>query len=228
MAEIYAARPPPVIHGCDRRVGGPPVPAEPVHCLRNDNVPLLLRGEVKPTHAIVNQRRCMADFPEAIRDIARGVPFILSPDSAFCLRHGLQNRSHFPAARGLSCLVCWAPSDVDGAISPRRSEEILCDARNRPHEVRIVWTALDDCLFLDEGLILPVQVEPRLDRDWAVYTQPLFVEQSVHKIAHFSSCIRIQPDCPLDAIRCGCIPCCWRKTPVGEPDLSHVRSKKPR
>jgi len=38
---------------------------------------LLLRGEVKPTHAIVNQRRCMADFPEAIRDIARGVPFIL-------------------------------------------------------------------------------------------------------------------------------------------------------
>jgi hypothetical protein len=77
MAEIYAARPPLVIHGRDRRVGGPPVPAEPVHCLRNDNVPLLLRGEVKPTHAIVNQRRCMADFPEAIRDIARGVPFIL-------------------------------------------------------------------------------------------------------------------------------------------------------
>ena len=74
--------------------------------------------------------------------------------------------SHFLAARRLSCLVCWAASDVDGAISPRRSEEILGDARNRPHEVRIVRTALDDCLFLDEGLILPTQVEPRLDRDF--------------------------------------------------------------
>ncbi len=144
------------------------------------------------------------------------------------LRHGLQNRSDLLAARGLPCSGGWAPSDVDGAISPRRSEEIFSDARNRPHELWIVWTALHDCLFLDEGLILPVQVKPRLDRDWAVYTQPLFVEQSVHKIAHFSSGIGIQPDCPLDAIRRGGVPCCWHKTPVGEPDFSHVRREKPR
>ena len=47
---------------------------------------------------------------------------------------------------------------VGRAICPRRSEEILCNAHNRRHEVAIIWAALNGRLFFDEGLVLAVQV----------------------------------------------------------------------
>jgi hypothetical protein len=117
---------------------------------------------------------------------------------------------------------------VEGAICPRRSEEILCDAHDRHHEVGIVWAALNGRLFFDEGLVLVVQVQPRLDRDWAVSAKPPLRGQRVCKVAHFTSGIRVQSECPLDAVARGGIPFCRLETPVGEPGLSHVRREEAR
>jgi len=51
----------------------------------------------------------------------------------------------------LSRRVSGALPGVDGAISTRRSEEILCEARDCLGKIEVVRTALDDHLLLDEG-----------------------------------------------------------------------------
>jgi hypothetical protein len=122
----------------------------------------------------------------------------------------------------LSCLECWASSDVNGAISPRRSEEIFCDARNRLHEVRIVWTALDDCLFFDKSLVLPVQVEPRLDCYRPAHAELSFINERVREAAHFATGIRVQLEAPHDSIGRGAVRFRWFETPVSELGPGHL------
>ena len=62
----------------------------------------------------------------------------------------------------------------DGAIRSRRSEEIICDLCHRSREVGIVWSALNDRLYFDEGLVLAVQIQPRLDCDRSMSAKPPF------------------------------------------------------
>src|SRR5580704_7489218 len=78
---------------------------------------------------------------------------------------------------------------VSGALP---GEEILCEARNCLGKIGVVSTALDDHLLLDEGLVLPVQIEPDPDRDWTVYAEDPFSHMRAHKSAHFTSGIRVQ------------------------------------
>jgi len=55
----------------------------------------------------------------------------------------------------------------------------LCEAHDDLGEMRIVRTAtfIDGRLFLDEGLIFPVQIKSRLDRDRTVRVKAPFVAQ---------------------------------------------------
>src|SRR5205823_2299977 len=57
---------------------------------------------------------------------------------------------------------------VDGAKGTLRPQKILCDARHGRGEIGIVGATLNDRLLLDEGLVLPVQVKPSLNRDCAM------------------------------------------------------------
>ena len=59
---------------------------------------------------------------------------------------------------------------------------------------------VDNRLLFDERLIFPIQIQTRLDRDRTVYAELPFIDQRVHEIAHFSPGIRVQLECPFDAI----------------------------
>ena len=65
--------------------------------------------------------------------------------------------------------------NVDGAIGSGRTEEVPGDVSNGRGEIGIVGSPLDDRLLLDEGLILPVEIEPHLDRDRAMRVKPPFM-----------------------------------------------------
>ena len=69
---------------------------------------------------------------------------------------------------------------------------------------------------------------PGLDRDRTVYADLLFIDQRVDKIAHLSSGIRVQSECPLDAVGRGGIPFRRLETPVCKPGIRHMCGEKPR
>src|SRR6266851_2629345 len=98
---------------------------------------------------------------------------------------------------GLSRRGSWALPAVDRAIGTLRAEQILCDTGDSRGEIRIVRTALDDRLLLDEGLIRPVQIEPRLDRDRPVYAEGSVSEVRACEAADFASGMRAQFEAPL-------------------------------
>src|SRR6202040_1774585 len=122
----------------------------------------------------------------------------------------------------LSRRVSGALPGVDGAISTRRSEEILCEARNCLGKIGVVRTALDDHLLLDEGLVLAVQIEPDPDRDWTVYAEDPFSHMRAHKSAHFTSGIRVQFKSPLPAIGRRPLAHGRLETLLGEAGCGHV------
>ena len=76
-------------------------------------------------------------------------------------------------ALGLTRRQTLALSSVYGAVGARSAQETLGKARDGRGEIAVVRTTLDDRLPLDERLIFPVQVEPRLDRDGTVDAERL-------------------------------------------------------
>src|SRR5439155_12259457 len=98
---------------------------------------------------------------------------------------------------GLSRSLRRAGPCVDCTVGSRGSEEILRDAIHRRSEVGIVGTTLNDRMFFDEGLVLPVQKKPGLDRDWSVFAEDPFGHMRAYEVAHFPSRIRVQFEPPL-------------------------------
>jgi hypothetical protein len=87
-------------------------------------------------------------------------------------------RNRRSCIRELSCSAARATSmaglglaAIDGTVSFRRAQQVLSKARDCRGEIGIVGTALDDRVFLNECLILSIQIEPSLDRDRAMDTE---------------------------------------------------------
>src|SRR5580693_4349360 len=102
---------------------------------------------------------------------------------------------------------------------------MLRGARDCRSELGIVGTAAEDRLLFDEGLILSIQIQTHLDRDRAVYAELPFINQRVHEVAHFSAGIRVQLECPFDAITRWAAICSRLETPLAEPRLCHVQGQ---
>ena len=117
---------------------------------------------------------------------------------------------------------------IQGAVSTRRAQEVLSEARDCRGEIGIVRTALDDRLSLNERLIFPIQKEARLDRDRAMDTECLILHIREYKGTHFSPGIRVQFEAALYAIGCGGIASCSRpETPVGRLSFSRLEGEIP-
>src|SRR5216684_2922367 len=126
---------------------------------------------------------------------------------------------------GLSRRRSWALPAVDRAIGTLRAEQVLGDTGDCFGEIGIVRAALDDRLLLDEGLIRPVQIEPRLDRDRPVYAEGPVSQVRACEAANFASGMRAQFEAPLDSVGRGGIVCRRLETPVGEVGVCHVHSQ---
>ena len=81
-----------------------------------------------------------------------------------------------------------------------RTKQILCDARDRRREIGIVRTAFDNRLFLDQGLVFPVEIKSRLDRHWTVRAEDPFGYMRASEVAHLSSGIRVQLEFPHNPV----------------------------
>jgi hypothetical protein len=63
-----------ISQGCNNRYA---IDAAREHAIEDDDVPMLVRGEIEPAHAVTNQRGGMACLSEAIADTAGRIRFIL-------------------------------------------------------------------------------------------------------------------------------------------------------
>ena len=108
-------------------------------------------------------------------------------------------------------------------MSHRKAQEVLRKSRDCRGEIGIVRTALDDRLFPNDRMILPIQIKPRLNRDRAMDTECLIVHVRGDKATHFSPGIWLQREAPLYAVGCGGIASCSRlETSVARLSFSHM------
>src|SRR5207247_1842075 len=89
------------------------------------------------------------------------------------------------------------------SISPQGTEEISRGAGDCRGEIGIVSPPLDDRLLFDQGLIFPVQIEPRFDRDRTIPAEGAVGRPRGSEATHFAPGIRVQFEAPADgAIAC--------------------------
>jgi len=119
-------------------------------------------------------------------------------------------------------VVTSALPRIDRAVGSGRPEEISCSARDRRGEIRIVEPSLDQRLLFDEGLILPIEIEPRLDGNRTVYAEPPILGHRVPKTAYLPSGIWVQFEAPLDSISRDLTAGRRLKPPFGEAGLCHM------